>query len=380
MCVPPVLRYMELGGVFCVQEFRLQQSIVDCCSFFVFLRRKCILMLTQSKQKLRQTRTYKLTIIALLACLCVISTIVCGAVGSGDYPVEQVFDAFRSEEAEARLIIWNVRLPRILCGGIVGICLSLAGCILQGVMRNHMASPSTIGVTSGASFVGYMMLVVFPQYYHMLPIGAILGSFATTMAIYVLAYDRGVSPVKMILSGMAVSAVFGAFNDMIKIFFAERLADATGFMVGSLNGVSWADFKLVLPYVAIGVFVCFFLPSKMNILMLGDEMANTLGLRVERFRLFLIAASSLLAGTSIAVAGMISFVGLIVPHIARLLIGSDYKYLFPASILMGYSFVVICDTVGRVILPVGNLSVSVVLSFIGAPFFLYLLRKKDKNK
>jgi iron complex transport system permease protein len=132
--------------------------------------------------------------------------------------------------------------------------------------------------------------------------------------------------------------------------------------------------------VAIGVFVCLFLPSKMNILMLGDEMANTLGLRVERFRLFLIAASSLLAGTSIAVAGMISFVGLIVPHIARLLIGSDYKYLFPASILMGYSFVVICDTVGRVILPVGNLSVSVVLSFIGAPFFLYLLRKKDKNK
>ena len=337
-------------------------------------------MLTQSKQKLRQTKTYNLTMIALLACLCVISTIVCVAVGSVDYTVGQVIDAFRSEEAEARLIIWNVRLPRILCGGIVGICLSLAGCILQGVMRNHMASPSTIGVTSGASFVGYMMLVVFPQYYHMLPIGAILGSFATTMAIYVLAYDRGVSPVKMILSGMAVSAVFGAFNDMIKIFFAERLADATGFMVGSLNGVSWADFKLVLPYVAIGVFVCLFLPSKMNILMLGDEMANTLGLRVERFRLFLIAASSLLAGTSIAVAGMISFVGLIVPHIARLLIGSDYKYLFPASILMGYSFVVICDTVGRVILPVGNLSVSVVLSFIGAPFFLYLLRKKDKNK
>ena len=116
---------------------------------------------------------------------------------------------------------------------------------------------------------------------------------------------------------------------------------------------------------------------KMNILMLGDEMANTLGLRTEQFRLFLIAVSSLLAGTSIAVAGMISFVGLIVPHISRLLIGSDYKYLFPTSILLGYSFVVICDTVGRVILPVGNLSVSVVLSFIGAPFFLYLITRKE---
>lgn len=337
------------------------------------------MMLTHSKRKLRQTFGYKITIIALLACLCVASTIICVAVGSVEYTVQQVFDAFLSEEAEARLIIWNIRLPRILCGGIVGICLSLAGCILQGVMRNHMASPSTIGVTSGASFVGYMMLLVFPQYYHMLPIGAIIGSFVTTMMIYVLAYDKGVSPVKMILSGMAVSAVFGAFNDMIKIFFSERLADATSFMVGSLNGVSWADFRLVLPYVAVGVFICFFLPSKMNILMLGDEMANTLGLRTEQFRLFLIAVSSLLAGTSIAVAGMISFVGLIVPHIARLIIGSDYKYLFPTSILMGYSFVVICDTIGRVILPVGNLAVSVVLSFIGAPFFLYLLRKKDKN-
>jgi iron complex transport system permease protein len=316
--------------------------------------------------------------IIFLAILCFVSTVVCISLGSVKYTVSQVLDALFNEEAEARLLIWNIRFPRILCGGIVGICLSLAGCILQGVMRNHMASPSTIGVTSGASFVGYMVLLVFPQYYHLLPVGAIVGSFATTMVIYGLAYDRGVSPVKMILSGMAVSAVFGAFNDMIKIFFSERLADATGFMVGSLNGVSWGDFRLVLPYVIVGLLVCIFLPSKMNILMLGDEMANTLGLRVERFRLLLIMVSSLLAGTSIAVAGMISFVGLIVPHISRLIIGSDYKYLFPTSILMGYSFVVICDTIGRVILPVGNLAVSVVLSFIGAPFFLYLLRKKDK--
>lgn len=335
--------------------------------------------MNQSVKNVKQTTVYKVLVLAALAILCVVSTVICVAVGSVEYTVAQVIQAFLSEEAEARLIIWNVRLPRILCGGIVGICLSLAGCILQGVMRNHMASPSTIGVTSGASFVGYMMIVVFPQYQHMLPIGAIAGSFATTMVIYTLAYDRGVSPVKMILSGMAVSAVFGAFNDMIKIFFSERLADATGFLVGSLNGVSWEDFALVLPYAAVGVLICFFLPAKMNILMLGDEMANTLGLRTERFRLLLICVSSLLAGTSIAVAGMISFVGLIVPHIARLIIGSDYKYLFPASVLMGYSFVVVCDTVGRVVLPVGNLSVSVVLSFIGAPFFLYLLRKKDKN-
>lgn len=335
-------------------------------------------MITE-KRKLKQSKTYKFTMLAVLLCLCVVSTLVCVSLGSVRYTLSQVIDALFHEEAEARLIIWNVRLPRILCGGLIGICLSLAGCILQGVMRNHLASPSTIGVTSGASFVGYLILLVFPQQLKLLPMGAIVGAFATTMMIYALAYDRGISPVKIILSGLAVSAVFGAFNDIIKVFFAEELSNAASFMVGSLNGVSWDDFTLVLPYALVGVIVCLFLPAKMNILMLGDEMANTLGLRVERFRLVLIMVASLLSGASIAIAGMVSFVGLIVPHIARLLIGSDHRYLFPTSVLMGYSFVVICDTIGRIVLKVGNIPVSVVLSFVGAPFFLYLLRKKDKR-
>ena len=330
-----------------------------------------------SRGKVRQSGAYRLTVIIVLACLCVASTLVCTAVGSVKYTVGQVVQAILFGEGDAWLLVWNVRLPRILCGGLVGICLSLSGCILQGVMRNHLASPSTIGVTSGASFVGYLTLVAFPQFYYLLPVGSIVGSFATTMLIYLLAYEKGVSPVKMILSGMAVSAMFGAFNDVIRTFFSERLADATGHLVGSLNGTVWSDLALILPYMAVGVFICFFLPSKMNILMLGDEMANSLGLRTERFRLFLIAVASLLAGASVAVAGLISFVGLIIPHISRLIVGSDYKYLFPASIFLGYSFVVICDTIGRVVMPVGELSVSIVLSFIGAPFFLYLLRKKN---
>lgn len=377
MCVSTSSSFYGTGG--CVLFAGISAAAVHCglLQLFLLTGKECVM--ADQKVKIRQTRTYKWTVLLILACLCVASTVVCVSLGSVKYTVEQVLDALVHEDADARLIIWNVRLPRILCGGLVGICLSLAGCILQGVMRNHLASPSTIGVTSGASFVGYLILIVFPQYFRLLPMAAIVGAFSTTMVIYGLAYDRGVSPVKMILSGLAVSAVFGAFNDMIKIFFAEELANAASFMVGSLNGVSWDDFKLVLPYAAAGVFVCSFLPSKMNILMLGDEMANTLGLRVERFRLLLIMVSSLLAGASIAVAGMVSFVGLIVPHIARLIIGSDHKYLFPASILMGYCFVVICDTVGRIVLKVGNVPVSVVLSFVGAPFFLYLLRKKEKK-
>lgn len=330
------------------------------------------------KKDITTSTNYKIIMILALALIGFLAMILSVCVGSMSFGVKDSLKAiFVDDGSAARLIIWNVRLPRILSGGLVGICFALSGGILQGVMRNHLASPSTIGVTSGASFVGYLTLVVFPNLFYLLPVGAIMGSFATTMAIYLLAYNKGVSPVKIILSGMAVSAVFGAFNDIIRSFYPEQIANATGFLVGSLNGVAWKNLNMILPYAMIGILLCFFLPTKMNILMLGDEMANSLGLRTERFRLFLIAVSSILAGAAISVSGLINFVGLIVPHIARLLVGSDYKFLFPASISLGFSLIVISDMIGRIILPVGEISVSVVLSFVGAPFFLYLLRSKS---
>ncbi len=322
----------------------------------------------------------KLLVIFIFGVMAVFSVFVCVGIGTVSFSLEEVFTAlFIADDSTARLLIWNIRFPRILAGGLVGACLSLAGCILQGVMRNTMASPSTIGVTSGASFVGYLVLVVFPSYYDLLPIGSIVGAFVTTMLIYALAYQKGVSPVKMILSGMAVSALFGAFNDIIKTFFADALGNASGFLVGGLNGTGWDSLTMMFPYALTGILVCAFLPAKMNILMLGDETANSLGLRTERFRFFLIVVSSLLSGAAISVAGLISFVGLVVPHIARLLVGSDYKYLFPASTLLGFTLVTVCDTVGRVIMPPGEIPVSIILAFIGAPFFLYLLRTRQKE-
>lgn len=322
----------------------------------------------------------RITVITVLAAVSVLSLFVCTGIGSVKFSVGEVARAlFVNDDSTARLLIWNLRFPRVLTGGLVGICLSLAGCILQGVMRNTLASPSTIGVTGGASFVGYLTLVAFPAYAYLLPIGSIVGAFVTTMLIYALAYQKGVSPVKMILSGMAVSALFGAFNDIIKTMFADSLGNASGFLVGGLNGTTWETFRMILPYAVVGMLICLFLPAKMNILMLGDETANSLGLRTEVFRFFLIAVSSLLAGAAISAAGLISFVGLVVPHIARLLVGSDYKYLFPTSVLLGFSLITVCDTVGRVILPPGEVPVSIILSFIGAPFFLWLLRTRDSR-
>jgi len=323
---------------------------------------------------------YRAAVIFALAALSVLSVIICAGIGTVHFsPSETARALLVADDSAARLLIWNLRFPRILVGGLVGVCLSLAGCILQGVMRNTLASPSTVGVTGGAAFVGYLTLAAFPAYAYLLPVGSVLGAFVTTMLIYALAYQRGVSPVKMILSGMAVSALFGAFNDMIRTLFADALGNASGFLVGGLNGTGWDTFRMILPYAAAGVFVCLFLPSKMNILMLGDETANSLGVRTELLRFFLIAVSSLLAGAAISAAGLISFVGLIVPHIARLAVGSDYRYLFPASALLGFSLVVVCDTVGRVIMPPGEVPVSIILSLIGAPFFLWLLRTRDRG-
>jgi len=317
-------------------------------------------------------------ILAALGVLCVLSLLIGIAVGSVRFTLAQVIRAlFVDDDSTARLLIWNLRFPRVLTGGLVGVCLALSGCILQGVMRNTLASPSTIGVTGGASFVGYLTLVAFPAYASLLPVGSIIGAFGPTLLIYALAYQKGVSPVKMILSGMAVSALFGAFNDIIKTVFADSLGNASGFLVGGLNGTTWETFRMILPYAVVGMLICLFLPAKMNILMLGDETANSLGLRTELFRFFLIATSSLLAGAAISAAGLISFVGLVVPHIARLLVGSDHKYLFPTAILLGFSLVTVCDTVGRVIMPPGEVPVSIILSFIGAPFFLWLLRTRD---
>lgn len=319
------------------------------------------------------------TFILILAGLCVFSVLVCVSIGTIKYSVAEVWRALWDASDVAHIIVYDMRLPRVLTSGLVGVCLSLSGCVLQGVMRNNLASPSTIGVTSGASFIGYITLVAFPSLSYLLPIGSIVGAFVTTMLIYALAYQKGVSPVKMILSGLAVSALFGAFNDIIRTFFADKLGNASGFLVGGLNNVMWKEFRMVLPYAAAGILVCAFLPTRMNILMLGDETANSLGLKTERFRFLLIAVSSLLAGAAISVAGLISFVGLIVPHIARIMVGSNYKYLFPASVFLGFLLVVVCDTVGRVILPPGEVPVSIILSFIGAPFFLVLLRTRKKE-
>ncbi|VEU81191.1 FecCD family ABC transporter permease [Haploplasma axanthum] len=318
-------------------------------------------------------------ILCILFFVLIIVFLVSIKVGAVKYSFKEIiYYITHNTKDNNRAIIYNVRLPRVLLSMLVGITLALAGIILQGVMRNSMASASTIGVTSGANFAGYLFLVALPMYSSFLTISTFVGGFVTTLLIYLLAYKNGSSPIKIILAGMGVTALLNAFADLIKVFFPENLAGATSFLVGGLTGVTWQSFFTVLPYAIIGIFLVIFIPTKMNILALGDETAQGLGLNTNRFRLFLIVLASLLASSTVSVVGLIGFIGIVVPHIARILVGNDHKYLFPATILLGAIIVSICDTIGRVIILPAELPVSIIMAVLGAPVFLLLLRGKKE--
>ncbi|GFN34826.1 FecCD family ABC transporter permease [Tepidimicrobium xylanilyticum] len=282
------------------------------------------------------------------------------------------------EDSINRQVIWNVRLPRTIVAGLVGICLSLSGAILQGVMRNPLAGPNIIGVSAGGGLAVLILLILFPDFYYLVPMGAFVGSLLATLFIYILAWKDGVLPTRLILAGVAVSSLLNAGINALMTFYPDRVAGVISFMVGGLSSTTWVQVKMILPYTLVGVLLVLLLPTKLNILMLGDEIATGLGLNVERTRFIFIILSSLLAGAAISAVGLLGFVGLIVPHIARLFIGSDYRILFPGSIFLGGTIVMLCDTVARVLLAPMEIPVGIIMSALGAPFFLFLLRRKER--
>ena len=272
-------------------------------------------------------------------------------------------------------ILFNIRLPRILLGAMVGGCFAVAGAILQGVMRNPLASPGIIGVSAGGGLAGIIVMLVLPQFGALLVPAAFCGSLATALLVYLLAWKRGVSPVRLILAGVAVSAMLGAFSSTILLFNAERAGGILDFSIGSLSARSWHQIRQVGLYMLSAFLAAFSLGGKLNILALGDEVAIGLGLKTERVRFLLIATAALLAASAVSVAGLLGFVGLIAPHIMRMLIGSDNRFLLPASALFGALMVVSCDTIGRLVMDPSELPVGIIMALMGPPFFLWLLRR-----
>lgn len=321
-----------------------------------------------------------LTLIILPILLCIVS-IVSLMIGQVSFTVSEVFSGiFSTEDTLARRIVWEIRLPRILIGILVGVCLATSGAILQGVMQNPLADPGVIGITSGAGIMAVLVMVVFPGYLVYLPIAAFTGAFLAAMIVYTLAVKKGgTSPTRIVLVGVAVNAICGAGTNALMILYSDRVQSVLPWLSGGLTGVGWVQFEMIVYYAVVAMVLAIYAIKHVRIMRLGDEMAQLLGHNVERSRLFLVFVSTLLAGIAVSVAGLVGFVGLVIPHIMRLIIGSDYKYLLPASAIGGGLLVVFADTIARSVFAPIEVPVGILLAFIGGPYFLYLIHRKGNS-
>ena len=323
-------------------------------------------------KKLRQIAL--LLLFAALACLGALISIMKGSV---DIPTSEVIASlFTGGNSLHEQILFNIRLPRTLVAMLVGVNLALSGAILQAIMKNPLADPHIIGISSGAGLAGIVVLLLMPDYGYLVTPVAFLGALGAAFLIYILAWKNGIRPIRIILAGVAVSAFLGAGISALMIIFSDRVHSALMWMVGGLSARSWPHVAMLYPYTIGGTLLAFLAANRLNILQLGDELAKGLGLRVELTRLMLTAVASLLAASAVSVVGLLGFVGLIVPHIARLLVGSDYRYLLPASALLGAAVVTFSDTLARLLFSPIELPVGIIMAALGAPFFLFLLRRE----
>lgn len=328
------------------------------------------------KTTFRDTASFKAMVLVILVSAVIAAFILGNVIGTMDISVSDIIDTIAGNHTGTNnKVIWNIRLPRMILAALVGINLALAGSILQGVMKNPLADPSIIGISSGAGLFGIMILVVFPQWQNLVPIAAFVGAMLAAAIIYILAWKGGIDPTRIVLSGVAVSELFGAGISAILVFFSDRVHGALTFMNGSLSSRSWGEVHTILPYTIIGFILAVLFADKLNILVLGDDTARGLGLNVELTRLAFTALAALLAASAVSVVGLLGFVGLIVPHSIRLILGNNYRIMFPATALLGAALVMLSDTFARTVLSPTEIPVGIVMAVMGVPFFLYLLRK-----
>ena len=292
---------------------------------------------------------------------------------------------FQQSGDQASVIIGQIRLPRALLAALVGAMLGISGAAMQGIFRNPLADPSLIGVTAGASLGASLMIagagswIVGLGGLGLISLGAFIGGVLTVMIVYRLASsEHGTSVATMLLAGIAITALAGAMSNILELFSSnEVLRRISLWRMGGLDG---ADYQRVGTALAVCLAVVVALPryaTALNALLLGESEARYLGINVEKTKTRIIILVAVGVGTSVALAGTIAFVGLVIPHIVRLLIGPDHRYLLPASALAGASLLVVADIIGRTLIAPTELPVGIVTAFIGVPFFISLLHRRS---
>ncbi len=280
-------------------------------------------------------------------------------------------------------IIFLVRFPRVAVAALAGTALGTSGAVMQGMFRNPMADPGILGISSGAGLgaVLSIKLGLVTAGIFILPLSAFTGAFLAIMAIYILSYRKGKVPVlTLILSGIAVSTFLGAItNIVLTLSYDYQVKEFLFWSTGGLEGRRWEHFQLIVIPVLVSVVLMHLFSRDLNVLLMGEEEAKSVGLNTDRLRTILLVLVSLATASSVCVTGAISFVGLIVPHIMRLLVGPDHKILLPASSIGGAIFLVACDLISRVVAVPYELGVGIITALIGAPYFLYLLLRSKKE-
>ena len=327
-------------------------------------------------------RKYLLLAVGLIIFLCTMLI----AVQFGNYPMTagELFSVIKAHitglkhpNASLDTIVWKIRLPRVLTAAMIGIALSISGAMFQGIFRNPLVEPYVLGVSSGSAFGAAVCIVYLPLVSK--SVMAFAFAVLAMLMAYGLAYSKENMPVvRLILSGMIVSAVFSALLNFLKVLASDsKLREITFWTMGGFYTSNWSAALQMTLIALIGLFVAWLLGWKLNVLAMGDQEAQTLGVHVGRLKFLLILTATFLTASSVAEAGIISWVGLMIPHAARMLIGPDHRYMIPFSALLGGTFLIICDTLARTLI-MGELPVSIITSILGAPYLIFLLRHNRK--
>ena len=307
----------------------------------------------------------------LLVILCFLS-LCFGSVSVNLGEILQSLFSGNFEDPSVRILL-HLRLPRV-CGAILsGMALAVSGVLIQGVLHNPMAAPNIIGVNSGAGLGAVLMLTVFPSAVSFLPFAAFFGALCACLLIYAVSLKTGASPATLILVGIAVSSLLNAGINAVKILFPDSVYDADVFMIGGFSGLTFSRIFIPAIIILFGLVSAMLFSRSVDILSLGDDTAKSLGMNVKAMQFFFLILASVLSGCAVSFAGLLGFVGLVVPHVARRFVGQNHGILIPVSALGGAILVLICDLLSRILFAPYEIPVGILLSFVGAPFFLFLI-------
>ena len=305
------------------------------------------------------------------------------SVGSVKVPISTLWDTGVDEIATN--IVWKIRMPRVVLAGLVGASLAIAGAAFQGLLKNPLADPYTLGVSSGAS-VGAVATLFFGLSVpflgiYTLPIFSMIGAMITMLLVISFAklVDRAMKMETIILTGIIFSSFLGSVISLMIALTGEELRQIISWLLGSVSMRGWSYVQMALPFLIIGTLLLWLNRRELNAMLFGEERAKHLGVNVKKRKMMILIGGSMLTGTAVAVSGTIGFVGLVVPHMTRLLFGSDNRHVLPLSFINGASLLIVCDLVSRTIISPTELPIGVITSFIGAPVFAFIFFRQRKK-